>query len=160
MTSIPKISIKLFCIFLFIAYACDTQNKKQEVKVERGAYDFEILYTYQGTEIIKEDKYRFKYPSDSLFIFFETEFIKDTLTLEENGKIIYSHLDLNTDPVTGIARVVVRKNIEYINHLGIRINNGPLIYIELIDTKNNILGVRNEKGKIEVVFYKKAPIFY
>ncbi len=140
-------------------YACNSQSKHHGFK-SGSNYDFEVLYNYQGTEIIKEDKYRFKYPSDSLFIFFESEFIDDTLTLEENGKVIYSNLDLNTDPSSGIAKVIIRKGMGEIKNLGIRINYGSLIFVELNDIKNNILGVRYEKDKIQVVFYKKAPIFY
>ncbi|MCT4601698.1 MAG: hypothetical protein N4A59_02180 [Marinifilum sp.] len=133
-------------------------TKKPEIDRGSFCYDYEVLYNYQGKENIKEDKYRNRFSFDSLYVIVESNFKDDTLEIKQGNKVKVKDI-LKTEQSSGIASDYVFGAIGQINGLTMRINRGPFIYIDLFRKNNNLIGIRKDKDKVQVVFYKKVPRF-
>ncbi len=145
----------LFIIAITGLLSC-SQHKESSKNSIKTYYDYEVLYNYQGKEIYKNDKYRNRLSSDSLYIIVEASFVNDTLEIKSHNKIAIKNI-VNTEESSGIAAdYVINHNI---NNLDLRINNGPWICIDVSKKEYNIIGIRKESNKIQVIFYKKVPVF-
>lgn len=149
--------IVLIFFILILITACNNGFKK-EIK-RRNIYDFEVLYLYQGHQKVDDDKYRFKFSKDSLYIMVESEFKNCNLNIKENGEIIFNDI-INTEESSGFAKELVRGNIQNIYNIDVSIDFGPVISFEILNSENNIVGIRKEKDKIQIVFYKRSPLYY
>lgn len=143
----------LFCISTFIG--CQSTTRRIDSNYE---YDVEILYNYQGERRIVEDKYRFKYSNDSIYLILESFFVSDKVYIKRNDKLCFSKT-VTTEESSGLVNSSIVLPNQSTRSLGIKINNGPYIYLDLKSEEHNFIGVRKDKKKIQVVFYKKIPIF-
>jgi hypothetical protein len=150
---------KYLLILPFILFACSFQNIEESKKVIDPIYDFEVLYRHQGEDIVKEDKYRYKISSDSLYCIIESNFNNDTIVIESGKNLIYKGI-VNTEPSSGVAKEIIIGDIENMKNLIIRINSGPPINFMLLKKEYNIIGIRKRENKVSVLFYKKVPVFY
>lgn len=154
--SIAKYYSMCLCVFFIALSSC---NKYKKAVISRdNLYDYEVLYLYQGDKKDDNDKYRFKLASDSLYILVEGEFIKSLITINADNRLVFNDT-VNTSSITGLAKVFVLGDIKRLDYLSIRVDSGPLILVEMLDVKNNIIGIRKEDKKIQVVLYKKMPAF-
>lgn len=147
----------LILIIIVLLQSC-SMTKKPEIDRGSFCYDYEVLYNYQGKENIKEDKYRNRFSFDSLYVIVESNFKDDTLEIKQGNKVKVKDI-LKTEQSSGIASDYVFGAIGQINGLTMRINRGPFIYIDLFRKNNNLIGIRKDKDKVQVVFYKKVPRF-
>jgi len=146
---------KNLILFFLITTSC-FDNKNSKIVTEK-TYDFEVLYLYQGNERIIDDKYRHKVSNDSLYIIIETGFKESHIILEENGETVFDKI-VSTELSQGVADRTIR-DIKNVKNIGVRIDSGPLIFLEIINIDNNIIGINKNYDKIQVVFYKKVPIY-
>lgn len=142
-------------IIVLVAFSCVNKSNNQE----KEGYNFSIAYNFSTADSAREDRYRFKYSADTLYLFVEESFKNDVLKIYVNGKS-YKQFSVTSDLSTGVADVVEIENIKNINNLGIAVNNSPIVSFELFDKKMNLIGIEKRGKKIEVCFYKKVPIFY
>jgi len=145
-------------LLLFLFMAC-SNPKNEGIKKEKNiSYDYEVLYGYQGKKNFKNDKYRYKISFDTLYILIESGFENDLITITSNKKCVLKE-KVSTNHSSGLAKEIKFGNIADLKNICFRINSGPLITIELIKKEHNIIGIRKQKHKISVVFYKKIPLF-
>lgn len=146
----------LIIIAFFSLLSC---QKKESEKKSSYYYDYEVLYNFQGKENIKDDRYRFKFSSDSLHIFVESGFENDTIEVKIDNNIIVKDI-VSTDGSTGLAKYFVFRNLNEIESFKIRFNRGPWIVLGMLDDNHNLVGVKKQNERIQVVFYKKVPLYY
>jgi hypothetical protein len=92
----------------------------------------------------------------NLYLVFENNFHQDTVDIEINGKQKVTEI-ISTDPSTGAARSIKFENIETINNVGIRINNGKEALLE-IDTMNFFLIEFSDK-LLKISVPKSVPFY-
>jgi hypothetical protein len=129
-----RILLKIF--FVFVVTSCQTNSSKQNYE---SKYDIQVLYNYYKTDSTYNREYLDKkYLRDgNLYVIFESDFKKDTLNISINGTKGFSEI-VTTEPSTGVAKEFRFENIETINTVSIRINNGKEAVLE-IDTMNFFL---------------------
>ena len=137
----------LLGLFCFIAInSCNTKTEKTNTSL-----DYDIQIEYLSTPIYdKREMY-----NDSLYIDFVGNFDKDTITLDINGKKICSKI-FTTDYVTGHAGFIKTTKYKEVRDIGIRINNGKLIYIEPEQRHYNIQVYFTGSNAL-VKFYRYLP---
>ncbi|MFA5330521.1 MAG: hypothetical protein WC384_22200 [Prolixibacteraceae bacterium] len=147
-------TIKLFILILFLS-SCrnETVTKKHS-----SNYDILILYNFYKTDSTnRRDYLDKKYLRDgNLYLVFENNFHQDTVDIEINGKQKVTEI-ISTDPSTGAARSIKFENIETINNVGIRINNGKEALLE-IDTMNFFLIEFSDK-LLKISVPKSVPFY-
>lgn len=150
-----KIYNLIFYFFLLV-FICGCNIKNEDLKNKSG-YNFSITYDYKHlTE--REDKYRNRCSYDNLFFFIESNFVNDTILIETgNNKVIRKVV--NTDYGIGLAEVLTIEGISEIKEVYFSINNSPGISFELIDKKMNLIGIRKNEKEIELLFYKRVPMY-
>ena len=146
----------LITILFSLTYCTVQQIKRDKIK---SFYDYEVLYNYQGKERI-EDKYRFRFSDKSLYVIIESSFKKDSIEIISDKKDLSFREVVDTEPSAGIAKTFVFKDFSEISNLKIRLNSSPWIYLDVTKKENNIIGIMKDDDKVEIVFYKKIPVFY
>ncbi len=144
-------------ILLFILIITSCSDNKNLTLIKGKTYDFEVLYLYQGDKRVIGDKYRNIVSDDSLYIMIEEGFKESHVILEENGEIVYDKI-VNSEQSQGLADWLIR-DIKKMKNVGLRVDAGPLIFLEMIDVEYNIIGISRSQDKIRVVFYKKVPMY-
>jgi len=111
--------ILIIVVLVSIIISCS----KQEEKMRKENYDVRIDYLNLPASDMR------KMVNDSLLIVFHGSFLDDTVSVIINQKH-FKDLILTTDEKTGWSGDI--KTIKYkdVKSIGIRINNGNLIYIE------------------------------
>lgn len=143
-------------IFLFINMSCFCQNATAKDTI--CFYDFEILYGFQGNEIIS-DKYRNRLSPDTLYIIIESGFSSDFISINSDKGRIFEDKVL-TEPSSGVAQTILARNNDGIANLSVSINYKPKVTFDLLTKEFNIIGIRKHNNKVIIVFYKKVPVFY
>jgi hypothetical protein len=123
-----------------------------------SVYDIEVLYNYQGSKIIKKDKYRYKFSKDDVYVFIESEFYNDKIDISDGQKSLFSET-VSTEASSGVAKMITIKNIINLNSIYLRVNDGPSVCLNLFNKQNNLIGIHKSDNKIQAVFYKKTPVF-
>jgi hypothetical protein len=113
-----KTLLGFFC--LIIVTSCNTKTKKTNTSL-----DYNIQIEYLSTPI---EDHREMY-NDSLYIDFVGNYNNDTITLYLNGKEHCKKV-FTTDERSGNAGYIEATKYDKVRNVGIRINNGKLIYIE------------------------------
>jgi len=132
-------------------YRCDgNRNIRQKAST---SYNIEIDYS----SINKNDK-RNLAGGDSVAIGFVGTFLKDTVEISKNNKF-YKTAILTSDDQTDDAGHIYLDRWQTLDNVGIRINGGPLIFIETRRQGYHI-NLRYDDDKINVKFYKYLPATY
>ena len=126
--------INVFIITLVVSCQTTTTNKQHNSK-----YDILISYNYcKNDKTYNREYLDNEYLRDgNLYLIFETNFDNDTLIYKLNREKEKTEI-ISTEPSTGVAKEIKIENIESINTVGIRINNGKEAVLE-IDTMNFFL---------------------
>jgi len=148
----------IITIAILFSLTCCSRTKFNSDSV-KSYYDYEVLYNFQGKERI-EDKYRFHFYDESLYVIVESSFDKDSIEIVSDKKEVAFREVVDTEPSTGVAKTFVFENFTEISNLKLRLNTSPWIYIDVSQKENNIIGVMKDSDRIEIVFYKKTPVFY
>jgi len=149
-------SIQLLIVAtILLSFSCVNKsiNKRKE------NYNFSIKYDFSTADTTKTDKHRYKYSTDTVYVFLEDEFQADSIRIFVNGKQ-HKQLSVTSDEATGLADIIEIGNIEKIDQLGFAVNNSPVVNFELYDTTMNLIGIEKRNKDIEIVFYKKVPSYY
>jgi len=131
------------------------KDKNRKLKAN---YDIEILYTYPSRDIIIPRKYfNDRYLNDGkLYLFFESHFNNDTITVRANNEIFTEKI-IKTDQSTGLAYVVKIDNINEIRNIAISVNHGKEAIFE-VDASNQVeIDFRNKK--LSVRFLANVPYY-
>lgn len=92
-------------------------------------------------------------------IYFESGFLNDKIEIFINDKL-YKTDTITTDNSTSLARDILLSDCRQIENVGVRVNDGKLVYIET-NKKLYFIGVRYEnRRKIRVLFYDSLPEYY
>ena len=147
--------IFLKILFVFVVISCQTNSSKQNYE---SKYDIQVIYNFYKTDSTYNREYLNKnYLRDgNLYLIFESHFNKDTLNISVNGTNRFSEI-ITTEPSTGVAKEFRFENIETINTVGIRINNGKEAVIE-IDTMNFFL-ITFSDTLLKIRVPKNVPIY-
>jgi len=94
-------------------------------------------------------------PNDSIVLCFVGNYQSDTAKTFINHKL-YNVSVLTTDDVSGMASDIVLPHYKDIENIGIRINNGKLVYIEPEKKQYNILFDLID-DKVTVRFFRRLP---
>ena len=142
-------------LFVFVVTSCQTISSKQNYE---SKYDIQILYNYYKSDSTFNREYLDKkYLRDgNLYLIFESNFNKDTLNISVNGTKGFSEI-VTTEPSTGVAKEFRFENIETINTVSIRINNGKEAVIE-IDSMNFFL-ITFSDTLLKIRVPKNVPIY-
>lgn len=145
---IQIISIVVFASF-FLGCKNDTAKKRYNIK-----YDVLVSYNYHKVDSTfsvnyLDEKYL---RNGNLYLIFETDFSEDTINITVNGDTKINEI-ITTEPSTGVAKTIELENMETIQSIGIRINNGKQALIEvdtmnffLIEFRDGLLKIRVPKG--------------
>ena len=144
-----KLSVVSLVMLLF--FSCVNTKKENKPK-----YNFSIIYDYVHP-VEREDKYRHKFSNDKLHLFFESEFSYDTISIRTNKDEIKDVI--KTEPSSGLAKIIELDNFDKVSTLFFSVNNSSEVSFETIDKNMNLIGVRKRENHIELVFYKRVPIF-
>ena len=137
----------LFGFFCLVTItSCNTKAEKTDTSLD---YNIQIEYLSTPTEDRREMY------SDSLYIDFVGNYNNDTITLYLNGKE-YCKKVFTTDGYSGHAGNIKATKYEKVRDIGIRINNGKLIYIEPEQRHYNIQVYYTGNNAL-VRFYKYLP---
>ncbi|WP_163325477.1 hypothetical protein [Draconibacterium mangrovi] len=136
-------------IFLYEYY-----NNNKGILCNNGVtYDIKINYS----SMHKGDK-RPLAGGDSVVIGFVGDFNHDTVDIFNNNKF-YKTVILTSDPKTDGAGTIPLDKWQHLKDISIRINNGPLIFVETNKQEYHIsFQFYNEVANIE--FYKYLPATY
>ena len=141
----------------FISCSSPKQENNQDV------YDFHIIYSYQGTQIIDSSWRINRLDRNKLYINLEGWFSNDTISIEDNKHKIADKEVVTTEPSTETASYYEVENIDEIEYLTFKINSSPKVSFEIARKDFFIIGIRKgtreHKKEITVVFYKKAPMY-
>jgi hypothetical protein len=135
--------IGLFC--LIITFSCDIKPEKIDSSLD---YNIQIEYLSTPIEDLREMY------NDSLYIDFVGNFDNDTISLFLNGEE-YCKKVFTTDRFGDVGYIKTTK-YDMVREIGIRINNGKLIYIEPEQRHYNIQ-VYFAGGNALVRFYRYLP---
>lgn len=147
-------TIKIFILFLVLS-SC---RNEVDLKKHSSNYDILISYNfYKNDSTILRNYQDKKYIRDgNLYLFFESNFHRDTLYIEVNGKQKIAEI-ISTDLSTGAARSIKFENIKTIKNVGVRINNGKKAFLE-IDTMNIFLIEFSDK-LLKISVPKSVPFY-
>jgi len=134
----------IFGIILFLFTSCVTQTNENKL-----LYDIEVDYL---STPINDNR---PLPNDSLYVWFVGNYDNDTVAVYVNNKK-YDISVLTTDQRDGMAGDLKLPKYTDIENIGIRINNGKLIFIEPEKKQYSILFIFESK-KATVKFYRKLP---
>lgn len=140
-----KISKRILLILYIMPLLFILALKCYSQKVE---YDIEILYT-----TVDEGKLSCK--NDSLPMFVGSGFNNDTIEIYINGKKRFNEI-VKTRNTTGLAKYLYISDYKKTDYIGIRINRGPLAYIET-NRKYYQLGVDFEFRNKLIVTFNRNP---
>ena len=147
-------NLTIYLVLLIFISGCNGESKSLKHKSE---YNFSIVYDYTHlTE--REDKYRNRCSYDNLYFFIETNFENDTIQIEVGKNKIIREV-VNTNDGLGLAKVITVEGISEIEEVYFYINDSLRISFELIDKKMNLIGVRKKEKEIELLFYKRVPMY-
>ena len=125
-------------------------------KSQGQSYDIEINY-YNQSEVSRQ--YANNNEKLPLPIYFENGFLNDKIEILVNGKLVKADT-ITTDNTTSLARDILLSDYRQIKNVGIRVNNGKLVYVET-NEKLYFIGVRYEqRRKVRVLFYDLPPKYY
>lgn len=147
-----KIIIVVAVLTSILLFGCKNADTQQ-----RNPYNFSLIYDYTHP-VEREDKYRSKFSENKLYLFIESDFNNDTISLKIDKRDEIINI-VKTEPSSGLAKVIEIDNIESISRVYFSINNSPIISFEIFDKKNNLIGVKKDKEEVDLVFYKRVPIF-
>jgi len=133
--------ILLLCFF----YACHNTQKEER----KSLYNVSIKYIDDGQCTLN---------IDTVFLFFEGDFNKDTIDILLNHEIFLREI-ISTEPSTGLAKEVKIPNASEIASIEIGINMGRLAKVE-IDKGIRILGVGFSLDNLRISVYSKFPRYY
>lgn len=139
-----KTLLGFLCLILFTS--CKTKTEKTNTSL---VYNVQIEYLSTPIEDQREMY------NDSLYIDFVGYYDNDTITLYLNGKE-YCKKVFTTDERSGSGGYIKTTKYDKIRDIGIRINNGKLIYIEPEQRHYNIQVYFTRKNAL-VRFYRYLP---
>ncbi len=135
------------CLILVVSLSC--RNKCNNLHT--SSYDIQIDYLGSPSSDLREMK------NDSLYILFDGNYNEDTVRIMINNNL-FKELILTTDDVVGIAEVIKTIKYEDVKNVGLRINNGKLIFVEPENRHYNIrLNYLDSLATIK--FYRRFPGF-
>lgn len=145
----------LLSLSILILISCDYSKKTID---ENNKYDIRISYNHYKIDKRNSKNYlNKKYLRDgNLYLIFEENFNKDTINIEINNNFLENRI-ITTESSTGVATEFKFENIELIETIGIRINNGKKIFLE-IDTMNFFL-FEYKKNIVAVTVPKSVPFY-
>lgn len=127
-------------------------------KSQGQTYDVEINY-YNQSEVSTQYANNNEIGKLPLPIYFENGFLNDKIEILVDGKLVKADT-ITTDNSTSLARDILLSDYRQIMNVGIRVNDGKLVYVET-NKKLYFIGVRYEqRRKIRVLFYDSPPQYY
>lgn len=153
MTKIKQIiSIVIFMSFLL---GCKNDNAK---KLYNNQYDILVSYNYYKVDSTFSKKYLEEkfLRNGNLYLIFESDFSEDTINVTVDGNTKINEI-ITTEPSTGIAKTITLENMETIQSIGIRINNGKQALLE-VDTMNFFL-IEFTDGLLKIRVPKSVPYY-
>jgi len=136
----------LFGLLIITCFSCDSKETNSKL-----TYDVQIEYLSTPINDNRELKI------DSIALCFAGNFSSDTTKIYINNEL-YNVSILTTDEIDGMAGLIFLPSYKTVESIGIRINNGKLIYIEPEKKHYNIL-LDFVNNKATVRFYRKLPGF-
>ncbi len=146
----------LLVAFLGVLFSCS--HTKSRSNIRNDNYNFSIIFNYSDPRPDREDTYRYRVSDNSLYLFFESEFVNDTITILINDTKKSEYV-LNTEYSTGIAKVVELDDFKEIRNVGVSINSSPSIRFDIVDSKMNLIGIDKSVNQVNIKFYTKVPIY-
>ena len=138
--------VLIIVVLVSIIMSCN----KQEEKMHKENYDVKIDYLNLPVSDMR------KMGSDSLLIVFHGSFLEDTVSIIINQKH-FKDLILTTDEKTGWSGDIKTMKYKDVKSIGIRINNGNLIYIEPPVRQYNMQLLYLDK-QVTVSFHRRLPV--
>jgi len=138
----------LYALFAVIIFAACDNHKKREARL---FYDIQIDYL---TTPLNDNR---KLPTDTIVVVFDGNFEKDTVDILINGSH-FKTMFLTTDERSGVAGDIKIIPYQDVKTIGLRINNGKLIFIET-ERKHYNIELHYLDNKAIVKFYRKLPGF-
>lgn len=143
-------SIRIIIIFGFLSISsCRSAFVDRNLDTKESysiVIDYKSIPNTNNSTVVKQN----------LIIDFRGYYDRDTVDIVINNSK-HNKIILTTDDVLGTAEFIELKNYERIKNIGIRINNGKLIFIETDNTKHcNILLYFSEEIAT-VRFYSLLP---
>ncbi len=138
--------VLIIVVLVSIIISCN----KQEEKMRKENYYVKIDYLNLPVSDLR------KMGSDSLQIVFHGSFLEDTVSIIINQKH-FKDLILTTDEKTGWSGDIKTMKYKDVKSIGIRINNGNLIYIEPPVRQYNIQLLYLDK-QVTVSFHRRLPV--
>lgn len=134
-------------IAIAVPFEIDTSN----------IYDIQLILS----EVPINHRYQTEFGTfskDSLYLFIESKFENATILVEKNDNLYKEYKNVTTKQSLGAAKGVNLGNIHNWKSLGIRINNGPLIYCEPV-WYSNIVTLNYYESSAILKFIGKPNIY-
>lgn len=127
-------------------------------KLYNNQYDILISYNYYKVDSTFSKKYLEEkfLRNGNLYLIFESDFSEDTINVTVDGKTKINEI-ITTEPSSGIAKAITLENIETIQSIGIRINDGKQALLE-VDTMNFFL-IEFTDGLLKIRVPKSVPYY-
>jgi hypothetical protein len=140
-------------LICFIGCQHSNINNTFGVKKSNVFYDIEIDYSSMPLD----DERRLA-GGDTVVIGFVGQFSKDTVEIYKNNKFLETKV-LSSDWQNEGAGHVLLDKYQQLDNVGIRINGGPLVFIE-IDKRDFHINLAFYNNQVNVKFYKYLPATY
>lgn len=112
----------------------------------------QIIINTTGEKCFEYDLYENK-KSDTLsyYFIFESEYLKDSISVYQNGKKIFEGT-ITTNNVLGVAKVVKIGEVRNTTNFGLKLNDSPIITLYPIKEKFYL--------RVSLINYRKISICY
>jgi hypothetical protein len=151
---------KYFLLLLFmVSSMCGTQESgREDATVSKSIYNVKICYLGCFNDRINPRPNSLFIPSsDSLYVFLETGFRGDLLTVYVNNNF-EMHDTITTDPRVGFSNVYTFGNRNKIKEIAFELNNGPKARME-IGESIRLVNVNYEDSTLIVSVLKTSPAY-
>jgi hypothetical protein len=148
----------IISIIIFMSFLLGCKNDTAK-KLYNSTYDILVSYNYYMVDSTTRKEYLEEkfLRNGNLYLIFESDFSEDTINITVDGKIKIKEV-ITTEPSTGIAKTITLENMETIQSIGIRINNGKQALLE-VDTMNFYL-IEFTEGLLKIRVPKSVPSYY
>lgn len=155
MANCASLSLCHVGVLLLFLIGCKT-NKNSENASFNNIYDISIVYL-SLLDTIKTDRYNQGVPLDSIYLFVESHFKQDTLTVYLNNKLSFEQI-MTTDGRLGLADYFALGLDSEIGSIAVRLNHGNLAYLE-ISEQHHFIRIQYRDKCLKLIAQKVAPFY-
>jgi hypothetical protein len=146
-------------ILLLFSSSCDkVKRSSRPDSVPKEIYNVDVIYLIDSVERSNGPNYYNREKlRDSIYLFAEHYFEKDSIEIIVNDEVFNASV-LTSDPRSSLAEVFCLGPVSKVNSVALKINNGPLVCLDMFPT-NIIILTYQKKENVSIAFKSKPNVY-